>query len=89
MIIASFVLAAEHVLRMDPIEDKEGFFIALFVRRKEECGLNQLSKLKRQRQEMPLPFTRLSKMWLLSMMMSSSSGGCGCCSGDTMACHMD
>ncbi|KNA14460.1 hypothetical protein SOVF_107420 [Spinacia oleracea] len=80
---------SEHVLRMDPIEDKEGFFIALFVRRKEECGLNQLSKLKRQRQEMPLPFTRLSKMWLLSMMMSSSSGGCGCCSGDTMACHMD
>lgn len=26
--------AAEHLLRTDPVEDKEGFFIALFVKRR-------------------------------------------------------
>ncbi|CAO2816646.1 unnamed protein product [Amaranthus hypochondriacus] len=62
---------SEHLLRMDPIEDKEGFFIALFVRKsrnqrqpdpcKGDCCANHSKTL-------PLPFTRLSKMWLLSLM---------------------
>ncbi|XP_021738937.1 probable 28S rRNA (cytosine-C(5))-methyltransferase [Chenopodium quinoa] len=82
---------SEHVLRMDPVEDKEGFFIALFVRKQEECKPNQLRNLKKRKPEMPVPFTRLSKMWLLSLMLSSPHGvGCcaggGCCPGEESVC---
>ncbi|XP_021744113.1 probable 28S rRNA (cytosine-C(5))-methyltransferase [Chenopodium quinoa] len=76
---------SEHVLRMDPVEDKEGFFIALFVRKQEECRPNQLN-LKKRKPEMPVPFTRLSKMWLLSLMLSPPHGG-GCCPGEESVCH--
>ena len=34
-----FSLAAEHLLRTDPVEDKEGFFIALFVKKGSEKEL--------------------------------------------------
>lgn len=73
---------SEHLLRMDPVEDKEGFFIALFARKKAEEY-----RFKKRKLEMPVPFTRLSKMWLLSLMLSSSSRGCHCCTGETSVCH--
>ncbi|XP_010669353.2 25S rRNA (cytosine-C(5))-methyltransferase NSUN5 isoform X1 [Beta vulgaris subsp. vulgaris] len=65
---------SEHLLRMDPVEDKEGFFIALFVRKSEnkehlhpckaECCSHQSRTLR------TFPCTRLSKILLLSLMAS-------------------
>ena len=38
-----FSLAAEHLLRTDPVEDKEGFFIALFVKKGSEKNSEERS----------------------------------------------
>ncbi|KAL9226897.1 hypothetical protein vseg_002657 [Gypsophila vaccaria] len=67
---------SEHLLRMDPIEDKEGFFISLFVRKsiddeKSQCStteseLNQVRTSKKRKAAGFMPYTRISKMWMLS-----------------------
>ncbi|KAJ8442822.1 hypothetical protein Cgig2_016288 [Carnegiea gigantea] len=67
---------AEHLLRMDPVEDKEGFFIALFVREEGERPIlptndaHESRTPKRHTQRRILPCTRISKMWLHSLMSS-------------------
>ncbi|KAJ0977911.1 hypothetical protein J5N97_013385 [Dioscorea zingiberensis] len=50
---------SEHLLRTDPTEDMEGFFIALFLRK-------QLKKriLRRQTGEIFFPFNKVSAMWM-------------------------
>ncbi|KAL2896899.1 hypothetical protein RDABS01_038683 [Bienertia sinuspersici] len=92
---------SQHVLRTDPVEEKEGFFIALFVRKnkdeeqpdlsKEEQHAKHLRTRKKQKQGIPVPLTRLSKMWLLSLMSSSSSSSCrhSCCSGEAPLCQYE
>ncbi|XP_074276444.1 25S rRNA (cytosine-C(5))-methyltransferase NSUN5 [Silene latifolia] len=67
---------SEHLLRMDPTEDKEGFFIALFTRknldeeqsqtRNAASELNQVRVSKKRKAAGMLPYTRISKMWMLS-----------------------
>ncbi|KAK9683899.1 hypothetical protein RND81_10G173400 [Saponaria officinalis] len=67
---------SEHLLRMDPVEDKEGFFIALFVKKsiddeksqisKTEPELNQVKTLKKRKAVGFMPYTRISKMLMLS-----------------------
>uniref|UniRef100_A0A7C8YGB4 SAM-dependent MTase RsmB/NOP-type domain-containing protein n=1 Tax=Opuntia streptacantha TaxID=393608 RepID=A0A7C8YGB4_OPUST len=68
---------SEHLLRMDPVEDKEGFFIAVFVREKKDerstlpvDDAHEARALKRHRRRKILPCTRISKMWLHSLMSS-------------------
>ncbi|XP_065849489.1 25S rRNA (cytosine-C(5))-methyltransferase NSUN5-like [Euphorbia lathyris] len=53
---------SEHVLRTDPIEDKEGFFVALFVKKnhdsEEAVEMNEIQKtrqLKRSHSKIKLP----------------------------------
>lgn len=73
--------SAEHLLRTDPVEDKEGFFIALFVRKSIARSLEQPIKTRKNnkvksakrnatmnhnKSVMPFPFTRLSKLLLHS-----------------------
>ena len=64
-------LSAEHLLRTDPVEDKEGFFIALFVKKSITRSLEQSMKVKPGKRNtimnyskcmMPFPYTRLSKL---------------------------
>ncbi|RVW52403.1 putative 28S rRNA (cytosine-C(5))-methyltransferase [Vitis vinifera] len=72
---------SEHLLRTDPVEDKEGFFIALFVRKSIARSLEQPIKTRKNnkvksakrnatmnhnKSVMPFPFTRLSKLLLHS-----------------------
>lgn len=72
---------SEHLLRTDPVEDKEGFFIALFVRKSIARSLEQPIKTRKNKKVksakrnatmnhnksvMPFPFTRLSKLLLHS-----------------------
>lgn len=67
---------SEHLLRMDPVEDKEGFFIALFVREEGERSTlptndaHETRTPKRQTHRRILPCARISKMWLRSLMSS-------------------
>ncbi|KAH9614650.1 hypothetical protein KSS87_015629 [Heliosperma pusillum] len=71
---------SEHLLRMDPTEDKEGFFIALFTRknldeeqsqtRNAASELNQVRVSNKRKAAGILPYTRLSKMWMLSRICS-------------------
>lgn len=64
------VFAAQHLLRTDPVEDKEGFFIALFTKHVEEPSKVRLksgttiTSLKRKRCSVPFLGTNLFKMWL-------------------------
>ncbi|XP_021890708.1 probable 28S rRNA (cytosine-C(5))-methyltransferase [Carica papaya] len=61
---------AQHLLRTDPVEDKEGFFIALFTKHVEEPSKVRLksgttiTSLKRKRCSVPFLGTNLFKMWL-------------------------
>lgn len=65
---------SEHLLRMDPVEDKEGFFIALFVRKSNDNqvvhDLPHTRIPKKRKLGRILPCTRISKMWLHSLMAS-------------------
>ncbi|GMG99143.1 hypothetical protein Nepgr_000983 [Nepenthes gracilis] len=71
---------SHHLLRMDPVEDQEGFFIALLVRKKScpvtasstggdnSCALRHPCKhnraQKKQKLRRPLLSLKMSKMWL-------------------------
>ncbi|EOY29989.1 S-adenosyl-L-methionine-dependent methyltransferases superfamily protein [Theobroma cacao] len=63
---------SEHLLRTDLVEDKEGFFIALFVRKDrtvlkpDRPDSSQLSKRKRRlnKNKVPTLFGGMFKMWL-------------------------
>ncbi|KAJ9702050.1 hypothetical protein PVL29_003999 [Vitis rotundifolia] len=72
---------SEHLLRTDPVEDKEGFFVALFVRKSIARSLEQPIETRKNKKVksakrnvtmnynksvMPFPFTRLSKLLLHS-----------------------
>ncbi|KAK1297863.1 hypothetical protein QJS10_CPB14g01026 [Acorus calamus] len=74
---------AEHLLRMDPKEDKEGFFIALFVRKSIPSKSEKLSgrrqnpsshllgqrpKLKIVKRKRHCPFLKISQMLLYNEM---------------------
>ncbi|KAM0944768.1 putative 16S rRNA (cytosine(967)-C(5))-methyltransferase [Dioscorea sansibarensis] len=50
---------SEHLLRTDPTEDMEGFFIALFVRKQAKKKI-----LRRQTREVYFPFGKISAMWM-------------------------
>ncbi|KAH7681916.1 16S rRNA (cytosine(967)-C(5))-methyltransferase protein [Dioscorea alata] len=50
---------SEHLLRTDPTEDMEGFFIALFVRKRVKKKI-----IRRQTREIYLPFGKTSAMWM-------------------------
>ncbi|XP_074579760.1 25S rRNA (cytosine-C(5))-methyltransferase NSUN5 isoform X2 [Curcuma longa] len=58
---------AEHLLRTDPKEDTEGFFIALFVKKSGKTNrgsrLSSAKKLTRQKRYTPYPFCKLSAFW--------------------------
>ncbi|GAB2285914.1 hypothetical protein Dimus_020347 [Dionaea muscipula] len=69
---------SEHILRMDPKEDGEGFFIALFVRNNEKAASSTVHKFSSERhpgrhdkpqnhrfQKLRSPFlpTKISNMW--------------------------
>jgi len=68
-----FIISAEHLLRMDPKEDGEGFFIALFVRK---CNANRSNKaISRKRtpakRTPSLPFKRMLLYNAMSMPKNS------------------
>ncbi|KAG6510712.1 hypothetical protein ZIOFF_028746 [Zingiber officinale] len=68
---------AEHLLRTNPKEDTEGFFIALFVRKSEKINRGNRSssakKLKRHNRYMPYPFCKLSAFWFHKRLMRQGS----------------
>ncbi|XP_042376599.1 25S rRNA (cytosine-C(5))-methyltransferase NSUN5-like isoform X1 [Zingiber officinale] len=68
---------AEHLLRTNPKEDTEGFFIALFVRKSEKINRGNKSspakKLKRHNRYMPYPFCKLSAFWFHKRLMRQGS----------------
>ncbi|KAM5566113.1 25S rRNA (cytosine-C(5))-methyltransferase NSUN5 [Rosa sericea] len=75
---------AERLLRTDPIEDKEGFFIALFVRKgsyqSEEPDLTNEKNIHRNRHASKRivvpPTTNLFKIWAHARL---SRPNCSCC----------
>jgi putative methyltransferase len=70
--------SAEHLLRSDPVEDKEGFFIALFVKKNIEEHSHSVRKINEEKLEKFIsrkmnsitkkkiidPFNKMSRMWL-------------------------
>lgn len=86
----TFAVSAEHLLRTDPSDGMEGFFIALFVRRKpneviamrndDSIDTTNFSRGKSFRQ---IYFPRMSKMFLYyaSQMKRDGQEACGTCHG--------
>lgn len=78
--VALCQISAEHLLRTDPVADKEGFFIALFTRETQECSQTNGSctsrvhlklrtdkgKLHRNKRRFVTShlFPKMSRMWL-------------------------
>ncbi|XP_042511668.1 25S rRNA (cytosine-C(5))-methyltransferase NSUN5-like [Macadamia integrifolia] len=64
---------SEHLLRTDPIQDMEGFFIALFVRENKQMKSNGICSeevkneplhLRKRKRTLPYIFSRMSKIML-------------------------
>ncbi|KAJ4769818.1 S-adenosyl-L-methionine-dependent methyltransferases superfamily protein [Rhynchospora pubera] len=79
---------SEHLLRTDPSDGMEGFFVALFVRKpNEEIAVrdgNNLRDLNNRRGSLrPVYFPRMSKMFLYyaSQMRRNAEEGCVTCGG--------
>lgn len=77
-------IAAERLLRTDPVEDKEGFFIALFVRRgsgnqsvKADMSNGRNTDRKHVSKRIVVPATtNLFKIWAHAQL---SRPNCSCC----------
>uniref|UniRef100_A0A1J3IVJ1 Putative 28S rRNA (Cytosine-C(5))-methyltransferase n=1 Tax=Noccaea caerulescens TaxID=107243 RepID=A0A1J3IVJ1_NOCCA len=63
---------SEHLLRMDPVEDKEGFFIALFTKTNkvdspESPELPERECRRKRKQSYPLLWPKMFRAWRMSL----------------------